>query len=153
MVVGDKPYTTVDIVRRLAGNPDPQDIPDSDILTAINYSDSHVDSETAKSDSGWLKIDNSYPIVQEASSYFAASWVIDHYYDDALKSDRHYQKALDLCMTIRESSASAFIVASSQYQSYPLNPKGKLYRSLPGSSDTSNRDAVFGDDSDVTGPP
>lgn len=126
------PYADVTLTRRLAGNPDPLDVTDADIITAITYSDRHVDSETAKTGIGWQTTDPVFPLVKEASEYFAASWIIDHYFDDALKSDRHYQKSMDICMSIRESSPGSLILASAPYQSFPLNPAGKLHRSIPG---------------------
>lgn len=127
------PYADLNTVRKLAGNPDAQtDVPDSDIQTIISSSDVHVDSETSKLGIGWQNTDPVYPLVQSASEFFAASEVIDRYFDDQLKADRHYQKAMDMCLSIRESSPSSLIIAAAQYQTFPLNPAGKLHRSLPG---------------------
>lgn len=126
------PYAVLSVVRKLASNPDPSDVSDSDIQAIIAQSDIHVDSETARLGIGWSSTDAAYPLVQEASQFFAASDVIDRYFDDALKGDRHYQKAMDICMSVRESSPGSLILATAQYQTFPLNPAGKLHRSLPG---------------------
>lgn len=126
------PYADFTVVRKLAGNPDPSDVPDTDIQSIIQSSDIHVDSETSRMGTGWQNTDPSYRLVVEASEFFAASDVIDRYFDDQLKADRHYQKAMDLCLSIRESSPQSLIIAAADYQTFPLNPTGKLHRSLPG---------------------
>jgi len=143
-MAGDKPYGDVNIVRRLAGNMDQNDISDSEIQTIIGFSDSHVDSETARMGTGWSSSDSAYPMVQSASDYFAAAEIISRYRDDAGKGDAHYGKALDICLSIRESSPGSLIIASSAYKTYPLNLNAKIYRSLPGAADSSNRQAAFG---------
>jgi len=145
-------YADISLVRRLSGNPDPSDIGDDMIAAAISYGSRHVDSETAKS-SGWTDVnDPVYPIVVEATEFFSAAYIQDHFFAEELKSDRLYQKALDLCLTIRESSPGSLILASAPYRTYPLNLNAKIYRSLPGSADASNRRVVFGDDSDTVSP-
>src|SRR5205823_2162735 len=129
-------YADLNLVRRLAGNIDTGDITDADIITAITYSDRHVDSECARTGSGFQTSDAVFPMVKEASEYFAASWLIDHYFDEELKADRHYEKAMDLCMSIRESSPGSLILATQSYKTFPLNPDATIYRSLPGSGST-----------------
>jgi hypothetical protein len=149
---GDKPYANVTVSRRLAGNFDTVDLTDAEIQTIIDFSDAHVDAETSRVGSGWSATDPSYPMVQNASNYFTASEIIIRYMDDAGKSDAQYERAMDLCMSIRESSPESLILATSEYRTFPLNPNAKIYRSLPGAADTSNSRAVFGDDSDTISP-
>ena len=150
--MSSKPYGDITISRRLAGNFDSTDISDSEIQQIIAFSDAHVDSETAKVGTGWINTDASFPLVQNASNYFAAAEIISRYHDDIGKSDAHYGKAMDICMSVRESSAGSLIIGSSVYRTYPLNLNANIYRSLPGAADASNRRAVFGDDSDTVSP-
>lgn len=149
---GNKPYGDVTISRRLAGNMDASDISDAEIQTIITFSDALVESETARVGTGWSNTDASYPMVQNASNYFAAAEIISRYHDDIGKSDSHFEHAMDICMSVRESSPESLILASQQYNTYPLNLNAKIYRSLPGAADSSNRRAVFGDDSDTVSP-
>lgn len=147
------PYASIDMVRRLAGNVPVRDISDADIMEGINYSDDQVDSETAKIGTYWSPTDPSFFLIKAASEYFASAWVIDHYFPSE-RADTHYVKAMDLCTSIRESAPGALIIQSSSYKTFPLNPNGRLYRSLPGTSDSSNRMTVLtGDDSDTVSPP
>ena len=152
MTSGDKPYGDITIARRLAGNMDSSDISDSEIQTIIAFSDALVESETARVGTGWSANDPSYPMIQNASDYFAAAEIISRYHDDIGKSDSHYEKGLDLCMSVRESSPESLILATQSYRTFPLNPNAKIYRSLPGSADSSNQRAVFGDNSDTVSP-
>jgi hypothetical protein len=145
-------YGDVTISRRLAGNFDQTDITDAEITQMIAFSDANVDAETAKVGVGWATTDPSYPMVQNASNYFTASEIISRYHDDIGKADAHYEKALDMCMSIRESSPGSLIITSTTYRTFPLNPNAKIYRSLPGAADASNNRAVFGDDSDTISP-
>lgn len=147
-----KPYGDVNISRKLAGNFDQTDISDSEIQQIISFSDSHVDAETARMGTGWDNSDSAYPMVQNASNYFTAAEIISRYRDDIGKSDTHYGKAMDICMSVRESSPGSLIIASGAYKTYPLNLNANIYRSLPGAADSSNRQAVFGDDSDTISP-
>lgn len=124
------PYGDYTIARKLSGNVDVADISDSDCILAISYGDARVESETGHG--GWLVTDPDYPLVKQASEYFAASWIRDHYEDPDEKGDSHYSKAMDICFSIRESSAQSLFVLSSQYRTLPLNPQGVIYRSLPG---------------------
>jgi hypothetical protein len=39
---------------------------------------------------------------------------------------------MDICFSIRESSAQSLFVVSSQYRTFPLNRSAPIYRSLPG---------------------
>jgi hypothetical protein len=149
---GDKPYADINIARRLAGNFDPTDISDSEIITIIAFCDAMVESETARVGIGWSVNDASYPMIQNASNYFVASEIISRYNDETGKGDAHYEKAMDLCMSVRESSPGSLIIAAGTYRTFPLNPNAKIYRSLPGSSDASNRQAVFGSDDDTISP-
>jgi hypothetical protein len=151
-IMTSKPYGDVTTARKLAGNFDDTDISDTEIQQIIAFSDSHVDAETARMGTGWDNTDSAYPMVQNASNYFAAAEIISRYRDDAGKGDAHYGKALDICLSIRESSPGSLIIASSAYKTYPLNLNANIYRSLPGAADSSNRQAVFGDDSDTVSP-
>lgn len=144
------PYANIDMVRRLAGNVPLSDMTDADIAEAINYSDDQVDSETSRVGEYWSTTDPSFFMVKAASEYFASAWIIDHYYPSE-KADAHYMKGMDLCTSIRESSPGSIIVVSSQYRTFPLNPRAKMYRSLPGAADASNSRIAFGDDRDAIG--
>ena len=129
-------YGDLNTVRKLAGNPDTTDIADADITQAIGYGDARVNAETG--DSTWLSTDDFYPLAKEASEYFASSWVRDRY--KVTQTDgsgtMHYQKALDICDSIRKAAIGSIIIASSDYQTWPLNQKKPIYRSLPGSAST-----------------
>jgi hypothetical protein len=128
-------YADITIARRLAGNFDIGDITDSEIQTIIGFSDALVDSETARVGIGWSATDSSYPMVQNASNYFAAAEIIGRYNDEVGK-DAHYEKGMDICMSIRESSPGSLILATQAYTTFPKNPTGIIYRSLPGSGST-----------------
>jgi hypothetical protein len=128
------PYGNFNIARKLAGNQDTIDITDADCQQAIQYGDARVESETGHS--GYLNTDPVFPLIAEASEYFAASWIRDHYEDENERGDAHYSKAMDVCFSIRESSPESLFVVSSQYKTFPLNPQGTIHRSLPGSNST-----------------
>lgn len=147
--MSSKPYGDITTSRRLAGNFDSTDITDTEIQSIIAFSDAHVDSETAKTGTGWINTDATFPMVQNASNYFTAAEIISRYHDDLGKSDSHYGKALDICNSIRESSPGSLIIAASVYRTFPLNLNAPIYRSLPGAADASNREVVFGVDNDV----
>jgi hypothetical protein len=127
-------YGDYQIVRKLCGNRSVSDISDAEIQQGVAYGDTRVEAETAHS--GYLITDPVYPLIKQASEYFASSWVIDHYESESTKGDDHYQKAMDICFSIRESSPESLFVMSTQYNTYPLNPLAPLYRSLPGSAST-----------------
>lgn len=147
------PYGDVTIARKLAGNIDPADVSDTEIAQIIIFSDRHTDSETSRMGTGWSSTDPAYPMVQNASNYFTAAEIISRYHDDIGKSDSAYGKAMDLCMSIRESSPGSLIIASGTYKTFPLNKNAVIYRSLPGAADSSNRQVVLtGDDSDTISP-
>jgi len=124
-------YADVLAVRKLAGLIDPADISDAEITEGILYSDSFVELETGHI--GYTPDDPIYPTIKQASAYIASSWCRDHYRDNESQSDKHYNKGKDLCKTIRDSSPESLFVVSQPYKTYPLNPKGIMHRSLPGS--------------------
>src|SRR6266487_206765 len=128
-------YGDYNRARRLAGNPVVSDVSDADMQQAIAYGDARVEAETAHQ--GWLVGDQGYNLVVEASEFFASSWVRDRFNDPEKQGDRHYQKALDICDAISKSSALSMIVITQEYKTYPLNQAAGIYRSLPGSADTS----------------
>jgi hypothetical protein len=139
------PYADWPRAKKLAGNPD--DITDQDIIDAIKYGDTRVSAETGVFN--WSIDDPEYALVEEASEYFLSSWIRDRFQDPEKQGDKHYQKAIDICDAIRKSSTQSLVIASSAYRTYPLNLNAKMYRSLPGAADSSNRDAAFGSDEDV----
>jgi hypothetical protein len=141
------PYADPITGKKLAGMP--EDVTDSDILAAVSYGDSRVEAETGHAN--WTVDDPSYPLVKEASEYFLSSWIRDRFNDPERQGDKHYQKAIDICDSIRKSSVESVFVMSSQYRTFPLDINAPIYRSLPGAADSSNRDIAMGDDSDVTG--
>jgi hypothetical protein len=144
------PYGDYVIARKLSGNVDPTDISDSDCIQAISYGDARVESETGHG--GWLVTDPDYPLVKQSSEYFAASWIRDHYEDPDEKGDAHYSKAMDICFSIRESSAQSLFVLSSQYRTTPLNLNAPIYRSLPGTGgSTTGQDLQVAQGEDVEG--
>lgn len=128
------PYADRDAVRRLAGNQVVADVTDAEIDKIIIYSDARVEAEVDHQ--GWIQGDQGFPLVQEASEYFAASTVLDRFADPEKKGDKFWQKALDTCDSIAKSSILSIIAISGEYKTYPLNQSANIYRSLPGSGST-----------------
>jgi len=124
------PYGDFVRARRLSGNRPTSDLSDTDCQQAIAYGDARVESETAHSN--YTTDDPIYPLIAEASEYFASSWIIDHYESESTKGDDHYAKAMDICFSIRESSPDSLFSIPGMYMTYPLNPTQPMYRSLPG---------------------
>jgi len=127
-------YANRDAVRKLAGNPAVTDVSDADIDNIITHSDARAEFETAHR--GWLPGDDGYPLIQEASQYFASSEVRDRFQDPDKQADKHYQKALDICDSISKGSTLSIFTIAGDYQTYPLNLDKPIYRSLPGSGST-----------------
>jgi len=130
MSMSHPPYGDIVQVRRLSGNRPVSDISDIDMSQGVAYGDARAESETGFSP--YLTSDPFYPLIKQASEYFASSWVIDHYESESTKGDDHYAKAMDICFSIREASPDSLFVLNSQYATYPLNPSAPMYRSLPG---------------------
>lgn len=123
-------------VRKLSGNPATSDVADSDIDRAISFSDARTEADT--NHAGWLAGDQGYPLVCEASEYYASSWVRDRFSDPDKQADKHYQKAQDITDAVFRSSSLSITVLMQDYQTYPANPDASIYRSLPGSGSTEN---------------
>lgn len=107
------------------------DITTTVITDAITRSDSRVKLETGYS--GWITTDEFYPTVQEASELFAASYILIRYFKSKQYRDEAmdmYQKALDMCASIANSTGVGVSVAFKPHKSYPLNPDGTIHRSL-----------------------
>jgi hypothetical protein len=114
-------------VKNAAGS----DITTTVINDAIARGDSRVKLETGYS--AWLTTDTFYPSVQEASEYFAAAYILERYFKSKQFKDesmQYYQKALDICASIADSTGVGVSTAHKPYKSYPLNPDGTIHRSL-----------------------
>lgn len=130
------PYADSAEVRSLIHNftvkgPTGTDITTTVINDAIARGDSRVKIETGYSN--WQTNDEFYPSVQEASSYFAANYILIRYFKSKQYRDEAmdmYQYALDICKSVADSTGVGVSVAHKAYKSYPLNPDGTIKRSL-----------------------
>ena len=127
-------------IHYLVGNKTIFDINGNDITStalsdAVEAGDSRVILETGVS--SWTASDNVYPSVQQAANYFGADYILGEYTDDKDQGTTFYQKALDICASIANSTTQGLVIAVKAYRSYPLNPDATIYRSIPSSgSDT-----------------
>lgn len=130
-------------VSNLMGNKTIKNTAGSDITAtvvsdAITRGDSRVILETGVST--WDITDALYPAVQQASEYFATSYILTRYGKNENEINKeamdYYQMGLDICKSIAESSTQGVIISSKAYKSFPLNQTtGTIHRSLLGSGD------------------
>jgi len=125
-------YADIGRVRKLAGNPNVNDVSDADIIAAIAYSDNRVEAETAHS--GWVAGDEDYAMLVQASEFFASSIIRDRFKvaNTDMGGIAHFQAAIEICEMINKSAPAAIILAHSEFATFPANPDGKMWRSLPG---------------------
>lgn len=131
-----------DVVRKLAGNRRPDLLPDSDIDGAIAFSDSFVQTATAKYD--WTQgVDPAYETLKQASEYFAASEILGRYQDKEEESKNEWDRGEYLLKAIKEnfvtatgggeedlSGGSVINMVSGTYKSWPLNPSAPYKRAF-----------------------
>lgn len=107
------------------------DITNTVLAAAVEVGDSRVVLETGVAT--WSATDNVFPSVQQASNYFAADYLLSIFADDKDQGTTYYQKALDICASIANSTTQGLVIAVKPYRSYPLNPDATIYRSIPSS--------------------
>lgn len=133
MVIADR-----DVVRKLAGSRRPELLSDADIDNAITFSDSLVQTATNKFD--WdINNDPAYGTLKKASEYFAASEVLGRFQDKEEESKNEWERGDYLLKAIKENFAAAtgeedpggiVNIVTSQYDTFPLNPKSRYRRAF-----------------------
>jgi len=121
-------------IASLIGNKTITDINGNDITStalsdAVEVGDSRVILETGVA--SWTSLDNVYPSVQQAANFFGADYILGEYADDKDQATTFYQKALDICASIANSTTQGLVIRVKAYRSYPLNPNATIYRSIP----------------------
>ena len=149
MALGDR-----SAVRVLTGITDTNDLPDSQIDSAIEYGESELIAATLKSN--W-EADTANPLRNKAKTivhYFASFNILDRYSGNHEKANLHYARAKDLAMMLKEQyneyllvsgddsgnigsggTEARFSVVVGKYKSYPLNEDADVYISpsiIPG---------------------
>lgn len=117
-------------VRRLAGNPLPDRVPDAVIDEQITAADTIVKLFTLKDD--WDDTYMEWPALKQASELIASSY-IRQMFKEKDESDRQYKEAINLLELINRRSAVAgqrnVIIKHRPYKVPALNPTGGLYYS------------------------
>jgi hypothetical protein len=121
-------------IASLTGNKTITDINGNDITStalsdAVEVGDSRVILETGVA--SWTSLDNVYPSVCQAANFFGADYILGEYADDKDQATTFYQKALDICASIANSTTQGLVIRVKAYRSYPLNPDATIYRSIP----------------------
>lgn len=125
-----------DIVRKLAGSRRPELLSDADIDSAIDFSDSFVQTALGKFD--WNPVDDpGYGAVKKASEYFAASEVLGRFQDKEEESKNEWDRGQYLIEQIKEAFAAAtgegeegsiVNIVKGTHQTFPLNPNARYRR-------------------------
>ncbi len=135
MVFGETSKIHYLIGNKVIVNSSGTDITNTVLAAAVEVGDSRVVLETGVAT--WSATDNVFPSVQQAANYFAADYLLGMFSDDKDMATTYYQKALDICASIANSTTQGLVIATKAYRSYPLNPDATIYRSIPSSgSDT-----------------
>jgi hypothetical protein len=139
------------VVRGLCGNRDVTILPETDITTAIAFSDSLVQTKTSKID--WDVTDPAYSTVKQASEFFAASSLLSRYQDAEKDAEEQWQRGDYLIQSVVDNLATAtggedptdiVNIESGEYLTFPLNPNVP-YRRLGGrGGSTSNYEGMEG---------
>lgn len=134
MVLGDK-----DRARRLAGNPALANVSDADMTQAMVYGTAQVIGGTGKFDWETDLSNPLKPMADEASEYFAASYVRDRFNDQLDISTEQYNRAYQMTETLGNAlialpggagSGGSSGIATRAYRTNPLNPNAMVYRSM-----------------------
>lgn len=135
MVLGDK-----DRARRLAGNPATSNVSDADMTQAMVYATAQVIGGTGKFDWETDLSNPLKPMADEASEYYAASYIRDRFNDQTDISTEMFSRAYSMI----EQLGNALIAlppggggggagtgtATRQYRTNPLNPTATIYKSM-----------------------
>jgi hypothetical protein len=125
MPIAEKPE-----VRRLAGNPLPDRVPDAVLDEQILAADTIVKLFTFKED--WDDSYMEWPALKQAAELIASSY-IRQMFKEKDESDRQYKEAISLLELINRRSEAAgkreVIIKHRPYKVPALNPTGGLYYS------------------------
>lgn len=116
-------YSQVDEVRLEAGDPDPEDVTDAQILKKIKAADVIITNSTQHV---WADTEDSFPLVEEISELLASSFIMDKYDDPKGEAEKNFDKGMMLLqLLVTEDEVSSDVnVASPDYKTAPLNPDG-----------------------------
>jgi hypothetical protein len=129
------PYANRDSVRKLAGNISTTNVSDSEIDGFITYSDARVENATGMTFTVGTRI---YNLAVAASEHFAAARIREMFADPNKVAEQQYNTGEDIIKDIISfatsgtQSPSFFVVKGQSYATYPLNPKGDVFRSIRG---------------------
>src|SRR5215212_5129905 len=115
-------------VRRLAGNPSPDRVPDSVLDEQLLASDTIVKLFTMKED--WNDTNMEWPALKQASELIASSYIRQGFKEKD-ESDRQYKEAINLLELINRRSEIAgqrsVVIRHKPYKVPALNPYGGGY--------------------------
>ncbi|SRR6266511_90184 len=123
-----------DTVRKLAGNRSVDILSEADVIAAIEFSDSLVQTATSKVD--WNTTDPAYNTIKQASEYFASSSLLSRWQDAEDDSTEQWQRGDFLLKSVVANLSTAtggedlggiLNITTGEYKTFPLNSNA-LYR-------------------------
>lgn len=120
-------YATVEEVRLEAGDPDPEDVSNTDIQNNIDAAGIIIDRETR---STWDSTDLEWPLVQLITRLLASSFVMDKFDDLKKEVEKNFNKGMMLLekLTHIDVESGDINISVTEYQTFPKNPDGTISR-------------------------
>lgn len=120
-------YSQVANVRLEAGDPNPEDVTDGDILKKIQAADAIITNSTQ---TVWNDTMASWPLVESISELIASALIMDKFDDPKDEAEKNFEKGMMLLQLLvtEDESAADVQVTSPDYKTWPLNPNAKIGR-------------------------
>ena len=120
-------YSEIDNVRLEAGDPNPEDVTDADILKKIQAADAIITNSTQ---TVWDDTMASWPLVESISELIASALIMDKFDDPKDEAEKNFEKGMMLLQLLvtEDESAADVQVTSPQYKTWPLNPNARISR-------------------------
>lgn len=120
-------YSQVANVRLEAGDPNPEDVTDGDILKKIQAADAIITNSTQ---TVWNDTMASWPLVESISELIASALIMDKFDDPKDEAEKNFEKGMMLLQLLvtEDESAADVQVTSPDYKTWPLNPNATIGR-------------------------
>lgn len=120
-------YSTIESVRKKAGNPNPHDVTEDDYIEAINSADTIIRNSTQHE---WIEGEASFSLARKISKMLAASFIMDAFDDPKDEGEALFDKGMMLLQLLitEDETAEDVNVTSPPYKTWPLNPNARISR-------------------------
>jgi hypothetical protein len=120
-------YSTVENVRLEAGDPNPEDVTDPQIVKKILAADVIIRNSTQHD---WQETDASFPLAEEISELLASSFIMDKFDDPKGEAEKNFEKGMMLLQLLitEDEGAEDVNITSPDYKTWPLNPDATISR-------------------------